>query len=562
MSAGGDLLLWLDAVPARNTTLGYTLLTATLGLAAWPLFRGEGRRRWWESGWLFAGAVLLTLCAFRWPIWFVNYELNPDESQLIAGARTLQDFPVYWKYVDGTTHGPLDEFFLVLLGALGLPMNFVTARFGATLLQALTLLALWGTFRRVASEGAARLAIAPVFVFWSLVYWPEFTHYSTELVPLALVAGGLWLLVEGLVARPLADRLAPWWAAAGGMALGAVPFAKPQLVPLAFLVGAGALGVLVARRREPGAGRVAGATVAGALLPSVIIAIFLTVFGLWGQFELAYLQSNFGYVDAKKTGLVDMASDFFTLITHGQTFAWFIVPTVAYALWTGRDALRQSSPVQRALAGLGWVALAVGFYSVIAPGRMFAHYLHVFTLPAAFLAGLHVVIGLDCAASTRARIAVLAVFLGATAAPQVLRQATGYNVYAGNLATHRSAPPLPASAYLRAHALPTDRLAMWGWQSQVWVETGLAQGTREAHTAYQLYEMPLRDFYRSRYLRDMQRRQPEWFVDAVGPADTAFQDRALHGHETFPPLAAWVSERYLLAAEVGDVRIYRLKPAR
>ena len=61
MSAGGDLLLWLDAVPARNTTLGYTLLTATLGLAAWPLFRGEGRRRWWESGWLFAGAVLLTL---------------------------------------------------------------------------------------------------------------------------------------------------------------------------------------------------------------------------------------------------------------------------------------------------------------------------------------------------------------------------------------------------------------------------------------------------------------------------------------------------------------------
>ncbi len=561
MSAGGDLLLWLDAVPARNSTLGYTLLAATLALAVAPLFRGE-RRRFWDSGWLFAGAVLLTLCAFRWHIWFINYELNPDESQMIAGARTLQDFPVYWKYVDGTTHGPLGEYFLVLLGAFGLPMNFVTARFGATLLQVITLLALWGTFRRVASEGAARLAIAPAFVFWSLVYWPDHIHYSTELVPMALVALGLWLFAETLWARPWTSRRAAASAFAGGTALGAVPYAKLQLVPLGLVVGGLMLAALAWRRREAGALRVAAGTVGGALFPSVVTAIFLTIFGLWGQFEVAYIQSNLGYMGEKPTGLVDMASDFFALITHGQTYVWFILPTVAYALWTGRDTLRDSTTRMRVLIWAAWGALAVGFYCVIAPGRMFGHYLHAFTLPAAFLAGLHCAVGLDRATGTRARWALIAIFLAFTAVPQVFRRATGFNIYAGGLAAHRAAAPLPASAYLRAHARPGDRLAMWGWQSQVWVETGLPQGTREAHTAYQLNPTPLRDFYRSRYLRDMQRRQPEWFVDVVGPSGFGYVNRAVDGHETFPALGAWVSERYALAAEVGDVRIYRLKPAR
>jgi hypothetical protein len=560
VSAGADLLHWLDAVPARNTTLGYTLLTATLGLAAWPLFRGD-RRRGWESGWLFAGAVLLTLCAFRWPIWFVNYELNPDESQMIAGARTLQDFPVYWKYVDGTTHGPLGEYFLVLLGACGLPMNFVTARLGATLLQGATLLALWGTFRRIGNEGAARLALAPVFVFWSLVYWPEYVHYSTELVPVALVAGAVWLLVEALVARPFTDRLSPVCAALGGAALGAVPFGKLQVGPLAFLVGCVALAALGWRRREPGAARVAAWTVAGALLPSAGLAVFLTIFGLWGQFELAYIQSNLGYMGDKPTGLVDMMSDFFALITHGQTYAWFIVPTVAYALWHSQERLREAPLRDRTLVGAGWLAIAVAFYSVIAPGRMFGHYLHTLTLPAAFLVGLLFARGLDRPATSRTPWLAIVAFLAVTAAPQIFRQATGYNVYAGNFANHRVAPPLPASAYLLAHARPGDRLAMWGWQSQVWVETGLAQGTRDAHTAYQLNPTPLRDFYRSRYLSDMQRRQPEWFVDTVGPADFGYRSRTVDGHETFPPLTEWVRTRYDLVAEVGDVRIYRLKSA-
>ena len=60
---------------------------------------------------------------------------NPDEPQMIAGAITLERFPVYWEYVDGTTHGPLANVPLLIGNALGLPLDYAGARFVAGVLM-------------------------------------------------------------------------------------------------------------------------------------------------------------------------------------------------------------------------------------------------------------------------------------------------------------------------------------------------------------------------------------------------------------------------------------------
>lgn len=563
MSVAFDLLHWLDVVPARNTLLAFGLMAGTLWLAVRPLRGPVENSSLLGSNWLFALGVVATLCAFRWPIWFVPYEINPDESQAIAGARTLLDYPVYWKYVDGTTHGPLTELALLPFAWLGWPLNYATARFLATLLQASTLLSCWALLRRLAPEGVARLAIFPGVAFWSFTIWPDYTHYSTELVPLALIGAGLWAFARGLIDRPLAGAASACWCATGGFALGCVPYAKLQLGPLGLVAGGIAVGAIFFRRHERGFRPALAATVGGALAPSAIVAVFLAVFGLFGQFRGAYLLSNLGYVDAKPAGMIDMVSDFFALTSHGWSFAWFFFPTLGYALWCGQSAYHAASLPRRGLLLSAWAAVAIAFVSVITPGRMLAHYLNVLTLPTLLLAGLHWVSHAAGAAQAGRKLAAFVVtFLLVTVAPQVLRHATGYNPYLGRFAEHRATPPLPASAYVRAHAAPDDLLAMWGWSSQVWVDTGLAQGTREAHAAYQLVNGPLRQFYRNRYLRDITRRRPEWFIDAVGPAGFGFTDRTRDGHESFPELAEFIRQNYAFATEAGDLRIYRLKRAR
>ena len=127
----------------------------------------------------------------------------------------------------------------------------------------------------------------------------------------------------------------------------------------------------------------------------------------------------------------------------------------------------------------------------------------------------------------------------------------------GHLADFKANPVSAAGHFIRERAARGQLLTVWGWNAQLHIETQLAQGTRDAHSGYQLIHDPLRDFYRSRYVRDMIRNQPEWFVDAVGPGRFGFEVRAVDGHETFPELANVIREHYVFQIELDSMRIYR-----
>jgi hypothetical protein len=62
-----------------------------------------------------------------------------------------------------------------------------------------------------------------------------------------------------------------------------------------------------------------------------------------------------------------------------------------------------------------------------------------------------------------------------------------------------------------------------------------------------------------RYLGDLARWRPVWFVDAVGPGAFIFDDRTRHAHESVPALRQWIADHYDFVAEIAPLRIYRLK---
>ena len=552
---------WLDAEPIRYALLAWTCLSLTVLTALAPVEPIGARKPGWAKSWLFALGVVLTLIAFRWPTWFVPEELNPDESQMLAGALTLRHYPVFWKYVDGATGGPLNHFFLLFGSWFGLPLNYLGARIIAALLEAGALLCLWAALRRLTSERIARVGILPGLAFWSFASWHDDINYSSELVAVFLIAIAAWLLITALSQAELVTWRARLQAGLAGICLGAVPFAKLQAVPVAGAVGLAGLLVLWHRRKQTGAGKIYGLLLGGASGATIIVGAYLAVFGLFPQFWVSYILSNLGYVANKPNSLTDMAVRFFALITVGHYFACFLLGSVVFALLHVLLVIEQVGPRLRAALLAAWLCTGAAYLAVILPGREATHYLQLMVIPVTFLAGIHLAALVQWKAAAGRSMAVsLVVFVLLTLGPQIWRRGTGWNIYLGNFAEYRARPPLSASRFILARALPGDRLAMWGWNAQIYVETGLPQGTREANTAYQLIDMPLRSFYRDRYLRDIKRWRPAWFVDAVGPSAFGFKDRGINGFETFPELAAFIGAQYTFVSEAGDLRIFHLKP--
>jgi hypothetical protein len=107
-----------------------------------------------------------------------------------------------------------------------------------------------------------------------------------------------------------------------------------------------------------------------------------------------------------------------------------------------------------------------------------------------------------------------------------------------------------------SYAQPDDRLVVWGWQNRYHVDTQLPQGTSENTSFRSMYEHSLRQAYREKYVYDIQRSQPIFFLDATGPNSLFMSDRGRYRFENFPPLADYIAHHYTLLGAVDHVRIY------
>ncbi len=549
-------LLWLDT-PARYGTVAWLALAATLGLACLP--PGSRGERPWRGSLVFSLAVLLTLAAFRWPSWFSPDPLNPDESQIIAGAITLKEHWLHWKYVDGGTHGPVSEYLLVIASWLGAPLNHATARIMATLLQAISLIAVWRALRPLTTERVARLAVLPGLAFWSFISWHDFLHYGTELPGIALASLATWAVMKPLVS-PAEARTAWLRLFLGGFALGLIPLTKPQLIPVGAslaLIVIVVLGINSRRSQPPVFGRALRWFLGGALTPFLLLVIYLLTFGLTAQFWRAYVISAVAYSSAGHHPFNEMPSWFFHFSATAFGFAWFFWGALAFALLFTRSDCPASVRWAR---NLGWVWLGVAMFCVLRPSREVAHYLHILVIPLTMLCGL-VLAGAGAAPAqnkwTRAWPGLALVVL--TLLPQAHFRTIAGNGYVGSLADHLARPRSAAAEFIHQRQQAGDSLAMWGWEPELFVETGLVQGTREAVTTYLLSNWPLQSFYIDRYQRDLLTRRPAWFVDAVGPGAFIYEDRAASGHETIATIRDIVARDYEFAADIDSKRIYRLK---
>jgi hypothetical protein len=180
------MLNWFDENPDRYWWLVCGMLAWTLFILLRPDWQDVRRTDW---GWRVI--ILAVLIAGRWPAWFVPQELNPDESQFIAGAITLCHDPLFWRSVDGPTSGPVNYYALLPAGWIHGADDFSRPGYRASPDRSCAHQAIALVFGRQ----VARITGFATLCFESLTTHDDLLHYSSELAPVGLLGCLLLLAV-------------------------------------------------------------------------------------------------------------------------------------------------------------------------------------------------------------------------------------------------------------------------------------------------------------------------------------------------------------------------------
>lgn len=487
----------------------------------------------------------------RWPtlgarLW------NVDEAIHAAAARAIVDGGVLYRdAVD--LRAPLSYYAEAAVFALAGENNLWAMRLFIALLIAGTAWSLFAAGRRLAGPGAGVGAGLLFAVLSSCLFYPVDAYASnTEWFVAFFTAAAAATFLAGGTALPGTRRVFVTGLLLGGAFLSKQPALLELAAPAAALLWLAVQRSLTGRELRS---RVLALAV-GWLLPVVLTALYFLWHGAWGDLVFYSWTYNLAYYGPEITTgdrAAALLVAFRLLLGGGQA--------VLLGLWLAgggvllyRLAQRQPTPAETAghpaaLYLLAWSLVSLG--GAASSGREFEHYVIQF-LPAFCL-------GAGLAAARAAQITWRPEHRWPLRIAAALAVATAVILLAAaipgkRLRTIPGDPSQRVAAYIREHSAPTDRIFVWGFHPDIYLEadrraasrfvigsfiTGLIPWTNvapERDTAYAMVPGAL-----AVLLGDLARTAPRFIVDcSVGP-NRHWQK---YPPEKYPALQAFIHQHY------------------
>ncbi|HXE96847.1 MAG TPA: hypothetical protein VN642_10605 [Dongiaceae bacterium] len=423
---------------------------------------------------------------------------------------------------------------------MGGDVTLSTARLTASVLLAIVMIFVYLTVRKHGGRLQAALFTVPLIIFYGLTDYFDFNHYSSELLPLALLLLASYCVVcIFLTEKPREPGLL--LVSLLGLSLGAIPFSKLQAAPIACAIGLFASFLLFSVNSACRL-RTVSLFLATLVVPSMVLLLPLAISGNLVHFFNSYIAWAFIYIQKRLTlgelhQLIKMDA-FFRTVIYFEGAAGLL----SLAFWLFQPPKRGDAR----LTIFFLAVLAASAYAVVRPGNRFPHYL-MFLLPFAVLTSASLV--RVQMLKNRRKIA-FTVLYGITAllllSPAVSRQAKN------KMLTYRywSLNPIPfgfswtnPNVFAWA-AKPSDRLLIWGWMPQWYLMGGLVPATRETHTNAQIVQTRLTEYFRDRLFDDLTQSRPEIIIDSVAGESFSFNDPLAQGISTFPRLSQLLSDDF------------------
>ena len=361
-----------------------------------------------------------------------------------------------------------------------------------------------------------------------------------------------------------------------GLIAGCLPFTKLQATPLAAFLVLAALGKINYPPAEMRWRKTGWLCLGAILFPALLLGV-VGACGSGGDFWTSYVLAPLAYTQMSLSRKLHLTWIFFIADTN---FRGYLVSAIAGAilLAVAWCYVRDPKPGGKLLVSLIAVLLfwGVEVLCLMKAGKTFEHYL-LFIIPAqALFFGPVLAIGrklLEAPEESLPQVFPKPVhyFLAAFAmviSLQALKAPEYFKLTRAFLTERKPAEKSIVAQRISEASRAGDTMSVWGWMPAYYVETGLMPATRDAIGHFMTEAGPHQDYYRRRYLKDLQQSRPAIFVDAVADGVFTWIEPGSKEHESFPALNRFIAENYSLWSTVHlitakgpnlPVRIYLLK---
>ncbi len=485
-----------------------------------------------------AALIFINVCLCRIPYIFNNVPLDPDEDIILTYGLNLLREPVIFDSIEPGTIGIIHSYVAMLVEWLRPVADYAYCALHllSALLHSLSLLLLYLSLKRFFSYPAAIAGTAIGLLGLAFNTSFDFGHFNNEIESVVLLAWAVYLLskLAGNPERRLADL------AQLGLALGCVPYARLQGVPIAFTLAV--WGFFLIYRGGGGRRRKWLMAITLILFGLAPTAVFLSVLGynnLLTDFYFYYVKVNL--VHGYKLSIFEQLSLFISeMPIQFQCAAGIIILLFTFSF---RNITRH-----HLFPAIIFILIST-YYSIIKSGSFFPHYYSYMVLFMTLGAGL----GYSCLDTDRNKklfqsIILLSCFISLTFSIKErmnqLSEVKFQEIQQGQA----------AQVILGFAQSVDDRLAVYGWYPILNIETGLASPTKDNHNFHMFFH-PYRDEFERLYVADLKRFRPFVFVDSkimwCGPF-IPFQEK--------PLLAKYIQENYLFYRTVPASAYYDREP--
>jgi len=535
----------------------YAVVILLIAYWIWNIFQKRQNIR--SDNW-FIGSVLIGVFLLKSPD-LLLLSIDSDEGEWISGAATLVHDYRFWYAVDGTTSGPLTIVPLALIHYVGASINYATVRLFGLLIYVLpSLYFVFRATKTLINNDLAKFVTIPIALAWILVTTPI---YNSEYPILLLLS----LLVYCYAKYSNIPRLR--WLLIGGIVAGLMPFAKPQVGPLGIIWGG--IFLWVVNRPKISIKSSLWLCLAG-ILPTLFIAFYLTITGIWDDFLTSYIYKNLKFGTDKQFTFIDLTTsvfEYFRLVPENRY--WLNLTQLFVLVFIVLKLVQFKSKhlfgVSQKHTWVAFIGLLAAVFCVIKPFTFSYHYQTILYVPTAFFSACFLFEwrktffeDTDSFEKT-IKISLLSylITMPLLFTAQALSGISGLPKIEGSKRPAKSELGKVVSNYTQ----PNEQMASWGICTGLYVETGLLRGTRDGHTAWQMSPGPFQNYLIQRFVTDMKRNKPKVFVETfTGLAFWGYSEgRPKYGIEQYPALYNHIKAHYQLVADLdeGKSRVYIFK---
>jgi hypothetical protein len=489
--------------------------------------------------------ILLALVFIAWARWdsmLYPLPLNPDEVQAAANALRIKAYGISWNAVDGNTAGPLNSLILGWPLLFGGDVTLSTVRLTASALLIVIFIFHYLSLKAVSGIFFAMVFSAPLALFYGLTRNPDFLHYNSELLPLALLVWATYLTLK-IATRQTLNHASLFQVILLGLAVGAAPFAKLQATPIAFCIGVYSLFLLLRLPKQERITLTIG-YLAGLVIPALVLLAPLVATGNFHHFYYSYVMWGLVYVKSPLSALelqslVATDPAFKSVIYFSLTLCIAFIATHLFFIRKSR-----SSGFMFVYAA---VLLCAAVFAIIRPGNSFPHYL-MFLPPFVllFASSLGSTVHIDkCHKRINGLICTIVLFLFIVPVSIDGLENESFHFYAYTTSQKNTFHWTHPDLFTWLLPKSTDRLFVWGRMPQWYIWAGLAPATRESITYNQAMETTLTTYFRGRLIEDFKHSTPDFVIDAVAGKRFNVDDVETHGISSFPELSSIVARDYV-----------------